>query len=87
MDNNKTNGDNNMAGYKTYVAAALVAMFGILAQTDWVAFLSNPTAGLVALGSAILFAVLRAVTHTPAAVQIVVNKNPTDTTSNKNDIT
>lgn len=71
-----------MAGYKTYIAATLVAIFGILAQTDWVTFLSNPSAGLVALGSALLFAVLRAITHTPAAVQIVVNKSPKDETSN-----
>ena len=65
-----------MAGYKTYIAAALVAIFGILAQTDWITFLNNPSAGLVALGSALLFAVLRAITHTPPAVQIVLNKNP-----------
>lgn len=63
-----------MQGYKTYLAAALVAAFGILAQTNWVEFLNNPQAGLVALGTAILFAVLRAITTTPGAIQVVVNK-------------
>jgi hypothetical protein len=63
-----------MNGYKTYIAAVLVAVFGVLAQTDWVGFLNNPTAGLVAIGSAVLFAIMRAITNGPPAVQIVVNK-------------
>lgn len=63
-----------MSGYKTYVAAVLVAVFGVLAQTDWITFLNNPTAGLVAIGSAVLFAVMRAITNGPPAIQIVVNK-------------
>lgn len=63
-----------MEGYKTYIAAVLVAVFGVLAQTDWISVLNNPTAGLVAIGSAILFAILRAITHGPAVVQIVVKK-------------
>lgn len=54
-----------MIGYRTYIAAALVALFGLLAQTDWVSFLSNPKAGLVALGSAALMAVMRSITTTP----------------------
>ena len=64
-----------MSGYKTYTAAVLVAIFGVLAQTDWISFLNNPTAGLVAIGSAILFAIMRAISNGPAAVQIVVNKS------------
>lgn len=63
-----------MTGYKTYIAAVLVAVFGVLAQTDWISFLNNPTAGLVAIGSAILFAIMRAITSGPPAIQIVVNK-------------
>lgn len=62
-----------MTGYKTYVAALLVAVFGVLAQTDWVSFLNNPTAGLVAIGTAILFAIMRAISTGPAAIQIVKN--------------
>lgn len=63
-----------MSGYKTYIAALLVAVFGVLAQTNWVDFLNNPTAGLVAIGTAVLFAVLRAITTGPGAIQIVTNK-------------
>lgn len=54
-----------MIGYRTYIAAALVALFGLLAQTDWVSILSNPKAGLVALGSATLMAIMRSITTTP----------------------
>lgn len=54
-----------LQGYRTFIAAALMAVFSVLAMTDWVAFLNNPTAGLVGLLSAILMAVLRAVTSTP----------------------
>jgi hypothetical protein len=54
-----------MSGYRTYVAAALVAIFGVLASTDWIAFLDDPKAGAVAVGAAILMAVMRAMTTTP----------------------
>jgi hypothetical protein len=54
-----------MAGYRTYVAAALVAIFGVLASTDWITFLDDPKAGAVAVGAAILMAVMRAMTTTP----------------------
>lgn len=53
-----------MQGYRTYLASALLALFGVLATTDWVSFLNDPKAGLVALGSAALMAVLRSVTTT-----------------------
>ena len=56
-----------MTGYRTYLAAGLVALFGVLAQTDWVSVLSNPKAGLVAIGSAILMAIMRSITSTPPA--------------------
>lgn len=54
-----------MTGYRTYLAAALVAMFGVLASTDWITFLDDPKAGAVAVGAAILMAAMRAFTSTP----------------------
>jgi hypothetical protein len=57
-----------MTGYRTYIAAALVALFGVLAQTDWVSFLANPKAGAVAIGAALLMAVMRSITSTPPTV-------------------
>ena len=58
-----------MTGYRTYIAAGLVALFGVLAQTDWVTFLANPKAGAVAIGSAILMAIMRSITTTPPATK------------------
>lgn len=52
----------NMKGYRTYMAAGLVAAGGVVAQTDWLAFMVNPQAGLVAIGSATLMAVMRSIT-------------------------
>jgi hypothetical protein len=49
-----------MTGYRTYLAAILVAIFGALASTDWIAFLNDPKAGAVAVGSAMLMAVMPA---------------------------
>jgi hypothetical protein len=63
-----------LTGYKTYIAAALVAAFGVLAMTDWVSFLSNPSAGATALVTSLIFAVLRAITNGPGGVQVVFNK-------------
>lgn len=63
-----------LTGYKTYIAAALVAVFGLLASTDWVSFLSNPSAGATALITSLIFAVLRAITNGPGAIQVVFNK-------------
>lgn len=54
-----------MQGYRTYVAAALVALFGALASTDWIAFLNDPKAGVIAIGSAALMAIMRSITSTP----------------------
>lgn len=54
-----------MQGYRTYIAAILAALFGLLAQTNWIEFLANPKAGLVALGMSILMIVMRAITTTP----------------------
>ncbi len=57
-----------MSGFRTYIAAALVALGGLIAQTDWIAFLANPKAGLVALGSGALMAIMRTMTTTPPGV-------------------
>jgi len=53
-----------LKGYKTYLASTLLALFGVLAATDWVSFLNDPKAGGVAIGSAVLMAIMRAVTTT-----------------------
>ncbi len=58
-----------MTGYRTYIAAGLVALFGVLAQTDWISTLANPKAGAVAIGSAILMAIMRSITTTPPATK------------------
>jgi hypothetical protein len=52
-------------GYRTYIAAALLAVFSTLALVDWNVFLTDPAAGWMGLGSAILMAVFRAITSTP----------------------
>ena len=64
-------------GYKTYLAAALVAAFGVLAMTDWVSFLNDPSAGITALATSVIFAVLRSITNTPGAVQLVFTDKAT----------
>jgi len=39
---------------------------GATASTDWIAFLDDPKAGAVAVAAAMLMAVMRALTTTPA---------------------
>lgn len=51
-----------LSGFKTYIAAALVALFGALAVVDWNAFLTDPSAGWTAIVTAVIFAVLRVFT-------------------------
>lgn len=58
-----------MTGYRTYIAAGIAAAFGVLAMTDWVAFLSNWKAGAATLGMAIVMAVFRSITTTPPATK------------------
>ena len=55
-----------------------MAIFGVLAMTNWVDFLANPKAGAVALGSGILMAVLRTFTTTPP-----LQSEPTSTPEQK----
>ena len=54
-----------MVGYRTYIAAMLVAVFGALASTDWIEVMDDPKAGAVAVGCAVLMAVMRTFTTTP----------------------
>ena len=54
-----------LTGFKTYIAAALVAVFGVLQAVDWVTFIGNPKAGLQTVGLAVLMAIMRSVTSTP----------------------
>lgn len=58
-----------MQGYRTYLAAGVQALFGVLAMTDWTGFMNDPKAGAVALGGAVLMAVMRSVTSTPPGVK------------------
>ena len=57
-----------MQGFRTYIAAFLMAAFGVLASTDWVSFLVDPKAGAVAIGSGVLMAFMRKITSTPPAL-------------------
>jgi len=50
-------------GYKTYIVATLIAVFGVLAQYDWNGFLNDPKAGWVALASAVIMAIMRSITQ------------------------
>lgn len=54
----------NLVGYRTYLAAGLMATFGVLASVDWNTIFNNPS-GLVAIFASILMAVLRSITTTP----------------------
>lgn len=56
-----------MKGYRTYIAAAIAAVGGVIAMTDWVSFMSDWKAGITALGMAIAMAVFRSITTTPPA--------------------
>lgn len=54
----------NLVGFRTYIVAALIGIFGALAALDWNAVLDNPQAGIVAVISAIFMAVMRAIDNT-----------------------
>lgn len=58
-----------LTGYKTYIAAGLAALFGVLQATDWVAVISNPKASISTIGMAILMAIMRTITTTPPAAK------------------
>ena len=71
-------------GYKTYLAATLLAVFGVLAQTDWAAFVNHPnSASWVALGSALLMAVMRVITQTTTVKEALYTEPPKPTPKKK----
>jgi hypothetical protein len=64
-------------GYKTYLAASILAALGVLAQVDWVKFLDHPdSAAWVAIGSAVLMAVMRAITQATTVTQALNTEPP-----------
>lgn len=64
-----------LQGYRTYIVAALMATFSVLAMLDWNAFLNDPKAGFVGLVSAVIMAVLRSITTTPPGkIEDLINK-------------
>ena len=58
-----------MQGNRTFIVAGIQVLVGVLAQTDWVAAVNNPKAGMVAIGSGLLMAGMRAITTTPPGVK------------------
>lgn len=54
-----------MVGYRTYIVAVLMAVFGALAVVDWNSVLSDPASGWTLVISAVIMAVMRAITTTP----------------------
>lgn len=63
-----------LQGWKTYLAAILIIVTGALAQTNWIDVIANPKAGLVAIATAIFFAIMRAISVGPGGIQIVMPK-------------
>ena len=57
-----------MQGYRTYIAAALIAAFGFLATVDWLSVMQNPKDGLWLVGSGLIMAIMRKITTTPPAL-------------------
>lgn len=55
-----------MIGYRTYIVAAMTAVFGVLATTDWVKFFDDPKAGASIVAMSVLMAIMRSITTTPA---------------------
>lgn len=56
-------------GYRTYIVAAMTAVFGVLATTDWVKFFDDPKAGMSIVAMSVLMAVMRSITSTPPTQQ------------------
>jgi len=54
-----------LIGYRTYIAAALVAGFGALAAADWNSVLANPKTGWSLVATGVLMAIMRSITSTP----------------------
>lgn len=56
-----------MQGFRTYIVAALVAIFGALATIDWNPVFNDPKAGWTAVVTAVIMAVMRSFTTPPPA--------------------
>lgn len=54
-----------LTGYKTFLTALGVAVFGALETFDFTNYLNEQNAGIAALAVSVLMMVLRAVTKTP----------------------
>lgn len=54
-----------LTGYRTYLVAVLMAVFGALSVLDWNVVLSDPNVGWSLVVSAVLMAAMRAITTTP----------------------
>lgn len=54
-----------LKGFKTFIVALLLAIFGALESFDFTQFLNEEVSGYVVLGVSVIMMVLRAITGTP----------------------
>lgn len=55
-----------LKGYRTYVAASIMAGVGFLVEMDWAKFMDDPKGGAGFLVGGLVMAIMRAITTTPA---------------------
>jgi hypothetical protein len=55
----------DLSGYRTYLIAFFMALFGVLEATDWTTFMQDPKAGFAVVISAVLMALMRSITTGP----------------------
>lgn len=79
-----------LQGYRTYIAAGLMALFSALAIVDWNVFMADPKAGAWGLFVSIVMVLMRTVTTTPPATpattsvsNFVSNSKPKPKMTNK----
>jgi hypothetical protein len=65
-----------MNGYKTYLVAILMAVFGVLAQADWTKFFDDPKTGWAVIASAVIMAIMRAITQATTVKQAIAEEPP-----------
>lgn len=63
-------------GYKTYLVAALTAIFGVLAATDWVSFFNDPKAGWAVLVMSLVMALMRVLTGLTTVKEALYTEPP-----------
>ena len=61
--------------YRTNVAAALVAICGVLTSTDRISFLNDPKAGAMAIASSIPMALMQSFPASPAGDLLATFRN------------